>query len=86
MQISQPQRILKMRLSDDIVEVVSATYTLSKAYIKESDLETYAEEFVRNLIEVGFDYESIADELHEFDEALADAIDNLADEFSEEEW
>lgn len=73
-----------MQLSDS-VEVLSATYLVAKGYIKETELVSFAEEWVRELIEQGFEYSDIVDEFHELDQALADAIDDLSEEFGEEE-
>lgn len=73
-----------MQLSDS-AEVLAATYVVAKAYVKESELISFAEEWVRELIEQGFEYSDIVDEFHELDQALADALDEMADEFSEEE-
>ena len=74
-----------MHLSNEVVEVLSSTYLVTKGYVKDSELVSFAEEWVRDLLECGFEYTNIVEEFHELDQALADALDEMADEFAEEE-
>lgn len=74
-----------MYLKDETVELVIDCYDAGKAYAKESDHAAYAEEILRMLVDRGYEFKEIVAEFGNHDTSFSEAIDNLTEEFIEEE-
>ena len=73
-----------MYLNDETVELILCCYDTSKGYVKETDHAAHAEEIIRMLMERGYEFSDIVDEMGDHDTAFSDAVDTLTEELSED--
>lgn len=79
-----------MHLNEETAELILECYDSGKAYIKDTEHSDFAEELIRLMINRGYEFGDIVDEMGDHDTAFGQAIDVLSPEFSDdtsdEEW
>ena len=75
-----------MNLSDGDIEFILTIYDTSTSMMEDKAREKYATEFIRHLVDFGFDVKACFADIADHDSFLSDALDEWLEQEEEDEY